>query len=165
MKIKQALIVTAGLAMIGTVAFFLDKASERKSEVAGEEAHEAMERREKEDAARFNVERMKYEYEMLKDPVTGKIPQGIFEKEVAFALKMPVKNVDVPTGANRRVVVQNTYLPAGPNNIGGRTRAVAYDAAKLPSTAWKEVPPLLERRITPKAAANKSPLVGLTAML
>lgn len=127
MKIKQALIVTAGLAMIGTVAFFLDKASERKSEVAGEEAHEAMERREKEDAARFNVERMKYEYEMLKDPVTGKIPQGIFEKEVAFALKMPVKNVDVPTGANRRVVVQNTYLPAGPNNIGGRTRAVAYD--------------------------------------
>ncbi|MGV3530177.1 MAG: T9SS type A sorting domain-containing protein [Flavisolibacter sp.] len=127
MKIKQALMLTAGLAMIGTVAFFLEKTSERKFEVAGEEEHEAKERREKEDAARFNVERMKYEYEMLKDPVTGKIPKGIFEKEVAFALSMPVKNADVPAGANRRVVVQNTYLPVGPNNIGGRTRAVAYD--------------------------------------
>ena len=68
--------------------------------------------------------RLKYELDMLKDPRTGQIPEGIFTKERAFAKTLPVRGAG---GANSRTFVSNTYLPAGPNNIGGRTRAVAYD--------------------------------------
>jgi hypothetical protein len=84
----------------------------------------------KEERARFHSARMKYEFDMLKDPKTGKIPKGIFEKEIAFALSLPVKtndNIASSTAGSRSSLVLNNYIPAGPNNIGGRTRAVQYD--------------------------------------
>lgn len=74
----------------------------------------------------YVIERLKYEFDMIKDPRTGKIPDGIFEKEMAFARTLPVRGSG-GTSSNSRTQLLNTYLPAGPNNIGGRTRAVAYD--------------------------------------
>ena len=72
----------------------------------------------------FSRERVKYEFDMVKNPVTGKIPEGIFEKELVFAKALPARGADNPL---IRGGALNTYLPAGPNNIGGRTRALAYD--------------------------------------
>ena len=62
--------------------------------------------------------RWEYEFEMLKNPYTGKIPDRIREKEIAFAKKMPVRSEGD---------LMNTYTVLGPTNLGGRTRAFAFD--------------------------------------
>lgn len=88
--------------------------------------HEEEEQEEK--SADYIEARLKYEYDMLKDPVTGKVPEGIFEKEKAFARTLPVRLYDTYTSNGlMRLTAANNYVPAGPNNIGGRTRAVEYD--------------------------------------
>ena len=69
--------------------------------------------------------RWQYEYDLLKDPRTGKIPYDIRNKELALARSIPVKRV---TGSGILGVENlNNYIAAGPTNIGGRTRALAYD--------------------------------------
>ncbi|HVE61082.1 MAG TPA: hypothetical protein VNA26_04640, partial [Chitinophagaceae bacterium] len=82
-----------------------------------------------EEKARYHEERLKYEFDMVKNPVTGKIPEGIYEQEMALANRLPVKEDTISSSTNSTLntTVNNTYLPAGPNNIGGRTRAIAYD--------------------------------------
>ncbi len=78
----------------------------------------------KEQQALFHKERIRYEFDMVKDPKTGIIPAGIRKAEFEQALTIPVRQEG---GITNRTTVHNTYLPAGPNNIGGRTRTVAYD--------------------------------------
>ncbi len=78
----------------------------------------------KEQQALFHKERIRYEFDMVKDPKTGIIPAGIRKAEFEQALTIPVRQEG---GITNRTTVLNTYLPAGPNNIGGRTRTVAYD--------------------------------------
>jgi hypothetical protein len=80
-----------------------------------------------EDENKMQVERMLYEFDLVKDP-SGKIPEGIREQEMALARSMPVKETEIfSTNSSSRTSNLNTYLPAGPNNTGGRTRAIAYD--------------------------------------
>lgn len=79
---------------------------------------------EAEQKARFNWQRVKYDFDMMKDPFTGQIPKGIFEAEMIQARSLPVKE---NAQGNARTTNLNTYVPAGPNNIGSRTRALAYD--------------------------------------
>lgn len=66
-------------------------------------------------------DRYAYEFNMVKNPQTGTIPEGIYEAE-----KLQVKNLFDQNLANTPVVL-NSYSYAGPNNLGGRTRAIAYD--------------------------------------
>jgi hypothetical protein len=68
--------------------------------------------------------RAKYDFDMLRDPATGKIPAGIWEQEIAFAHTIPAKEESNFTSRGEDL---NNYHPAGPNNIGGRTRGLAYD--------------------------------------
>jgi len=73
----------------------------------------------------YSIERWKYEFNMLKDPFTGKIPYNIRQLELAAARNYPEKNY-----TNSGILSAdnlNSYQPAGPTNIGGRTRALAYD--------------------------------------
>ncbi|HLF47176.1 MAG TPA: T9SS type A sorting domain-containing protein [Chitinophagaceae bacterium] len=77
-----------------------------------------------EKSAAYHYLRWKYEADMIRDPVTGAVPFGLREQEIEFSKTMPVRFASSP---NNRTSVVNTYLPAGPNNIGGRTRALAYD--------------------------------------
>ncbi len=77
-----------------------------------------------EDEARFTEMRTQYEFDMLKDP-SGKIPYGIYQQELALAKSIPEKGSDLSSTARPNAL--NTYFPAGPNNQGGRSRAVAYD--------------------------------------
>jgi hypothetical protein len=46
------------------------------------------------------------------------------DQEIEFARTIPQRNT--PSGL-ARLTNQNNYIPAGPNNNGGRTRAIAYD--------------------------------------
>lgn len=72
--------------------------------------------------ALYAEERAKFEFDMLKNPQTGKIPEGIHERElkqVSFApqLSQQLKGAGI------------TVTPRGPNNFGGRTRAIAFDVS------------------------------------
>ncbi len=73
----------------------------------------------------FVKNRLQYEFDILKAPSTGEIPKSIFQKELAFAKSLPVKDArgsGLFTPQNL-----NAYNLAGPDNIGGRTRAFAID--------------------------------------
>jgi len=61
--------------------------------------------------------RAQWELERLKDPVTGKIPSHIRQKELAYARTMPQEK------ASRSI----DFVSRGPYNFGGRTRALAID--------------------------------------
>lgn len=74
--------------------------------------------------AAYHYLRWKYEADMIKDPVTGEVPFGMREKEIEFAKTIPIRHT---FSSEYRTAIQNNFLPAGPNNIGGRTRALAYD--------------------------------------
>ena len=72
-------------------------------------------------------DRSSYEYSMLADPVTGLIPDNIKFKEQAFAEglrknQLPLQNVE-----NSQETEVLNWRSIGPNNTGGRTRAVAID--------------------------------------
>ena len=73
----------------------------------------------------FVDDRLEYEFEILKNPYTGQIPKNIFKQELEFAKSLPVKD-----GSNSGLFTPtnlNSYSLAGPDNIGGRTRAFAID--------------------------------------
>ncbi len=53
------------------------------------------------------------------------LPNNIDELQRDFARKLPVANEGFRTKGSQ--IQSQTWLNAGPNNIGGRTRAVAYD--------------------------------------
>ena len=63
--------------------------------------------------------RARWEFNRLKDPLTGTIPQDIRWKELAFASMLPKDN---------NLLKSVEWVKRGPFNVGGRTRAVAFDA-------------------------------------
>lgn len=68
--------------------------------------------------------RLQWETARLVDPATGKIPEGIRYKELAFAATLPS---DAMVGFNKSTQSALTYNARGPYNHGGRTRALAID--------------------------------------
>ena len=80
--------------------------------------------------------RLEYEYDLLKDPSTGKIPANIGQLELAQAMTIPTtkeyQQSIIQAGIVRGTLgvntpTNNTYVPAGPTNLGGRTRILAFD--------------------------------------
>jgi hypothetical protein len=123
MNRKHLTVLVSVLVLTATVLVFKFRENQTKNSFSGStENDESPERR-----ALLHRERLKYEFDMVKDPATGKIPEGIYQLEMAQARSIPEKTIDILSGAASRVNVLNTYFPAGPNNIGGRTRALAYD--------------------------------------
>jgi hypothetical protein len=114
-----ALAVLSGLAVV-----LVPRKSTSPAPVAQHESRE-------EEKARYHEARVRYEFDMIKDPATGKIPAGIFQQELAFARAMPVRS---GSSTDQRTSALNNYFPAGPNNVGGRTRAAAYDVRYNGST-------------------------------
>ena len=72
-------------------------------------SYERERKKKKQRKAAFSEQRVRYEFEMLKDPATGKIPAGIFEKEKAFAKTLPVKGsiLDPAARVGEAVVVDD----------------------------------------------------------
>lgn len=72
--------------------------------------------------------RARYEWLRLHDPTTGLIPLGIRERELTFATTLPSTESRSHTILNKSTQSQvSTWNERGPENIGGRTRALAYD--------------------------------------
>ncbi|MFZ4592595.1 MAG: hypothetical protein ACOYN6_16460, partial [Ignavibacteria bacterium] len=62
--------------------------------------------------------RLEQEFKMLRDINTNKIPDNIYNLEQVFASKLPkATDRDNPNSL--------TWTERGPNNVGGRTRALA----------------------------------------
>ncbi|WP_053337251.1 IPT/TIG domain-containing protein [Microscilla marina] len=77
--------------------------------------------------------RLKYETNMLKDPRTGKIPEGIHRKELEYVYS-PKAKLQQQYNKGNKYAKSTTALPGtakwqkrGPYNVGGRTRALAID--------------------------------------
>ncbi|MBC3541088.1 T9SS type A sorting domain-containing protein [Rufibacter sp. H-1] len=71
--------------------------------------------------------RQEYEIQRLKDPATGKIPEGIRELELAYSDKILTAE-QILRGTNPYgKLVTYTWDRRGPYNVGGRTRALAID--------------------------------------
>ena len=61
---------------------------------------------------------------MLRDPITKTVPRNIREKELNFARKLADKINKLNKTSS---ITSLTWEEAGPNNVGGRTRALAID--------------------------------------
>ncbi len=74
----------------------------------------------------FELKKGRYEYffRILRDPATNKIPADIRSKELKYAKKLPVKNT-----LNKIDGATFSWNEAGPNDVGGRTRALAIDVS------------------------------------
>lgn len=110
---------------IGCIVAGLIFRKDAKTAKVAIKAYSNAERESEEDKAAFTKARAQYEYNLLKDVSSGKIPYGIHEKELAVARTLPVKQRSF--SGILGIDNLNTYLPAGPTNIGGRTRALMYD--------------------------------------
>lgn len=80
--------------------------------------------------------RFLYEFNKLKDPKTGLIPEGIRTKELHYietsfreTLPLPSKanGVGLPGAVNLEQMTASAFYNRGPFNVGGRTRALAFD--------------------------------------
>ncbi len=69
-------------------------------------------------------ERYVYFFNLLRDPKTNRIPENIRAKELEYAKKLPVKN-----RLNKISGADFNWNEAGPNDVGGRTRAFDIDIA------------------------------------
>jgi hypothetical protein len=67
-------------------------------------------------------ERLQYEFDILKNPLTGTIPYNIRRQELEATRNIPSRN-DPAT----RTTNLNTYIACGPTAEGGRTRALVPD--------------------------------------
>jgi len=71
------------------------------------------------------IERMEYELRRLRDPQTGRIPEKMRARELAFAQKIPNRGLVLKKGETP--LFAETWSRRGPINVGGRTRALAID--------------------------------------
>ena len=75
-----------------------------------------------EQKAEDTKERLLYEFNMQKNPLTGEIPGIEKEKELQVALLQKESRKGLKTNVN-------TYISRGPSNLGGRTRSVIVDVS------------------------------------
>lgn len=69
--------------------------------------------------------RADYFFRMLRDPRTNSIPARIRERELAYARTLPtIESLSAKAGSAEASIA---WQEAGPNNVGGRTRALAVD--------------------------------------
>lgn len=129
----RGLLLLAGLVVAAILIFFSVMFWAGGNEQKGQSA--SMENFEIEDnpASESPEARWLYEFNMLKDPATGKIPHDIRRKEIDYTLKVLLKaNADAPGLAglqseSEEGTENSSFVSYGPYNLGGRTRALALD--------------------------------------
>ncbi len=91
-----------------------------------------IERKEKKTAAErqlFSEERLKHEYEIQKNPMTGLIPPEEKRLELNNSMLARQKQYSIqPNRTNKfSILTSSAYTSRGPSNFGGRTRALVVD--------------------------------------
>ena len=77
-------------------------------------------------SAQTKVARWDYFHRLLRDPVTGEIPPDIRQKELEYARTLPHTSYALRKESAGAGFI---WQEAGPNDVGGRTRALAVDVA------------------------------------
>lgn len=116
--------IIVSIAIVFLISFLIHFFTSKSAQQNFAEGNAVEEKENEEKQAAYHYLRWKYEADMIRDPATGEVPVGMREREIEFAQTIPVRGSSLSTA---RTNIQNTYLPAGPNNIGGRTRGLAYD--------------------------------------
>ena len=107
------------ISLVAVVSYLvLEKSKENQTD-----PRDLFEENEEKEAA-YQYLRWKYEADLIKDPTTGEARFGLRDQEIDFASTIPQRSASSSTS---RLTIQNNYIPAGPNNNGGRTRGLAYD--------------------------------------
>lgn len=70
--------------------------------------------------------RLEHEFKMLKSPLTGKVPRGIHQKAVQIGQKTAA--FQLQKYPNQKNIPTINIKTKGPDNYGGRTRAMAFDS-------------------------------------
>ena len=70
--------------------------------------------------------RIEYELQQVVDPKTKRIPEGIRQKELRFSTRHLSRNALL--NSRGEGTEESTWQFSGPAKVGGRTRAIAYDA-------------------------------------
>lgn len=120
---KSKVIALLVVVIIAVVSVLVYENRQSFFSIRGNEMTEENEENEEKEAI-YTYLRWKYDADLIKDPTTGEALFGLREQEVELAKTIPERN---SSSFLARTLTQNTYLPAGPNNNGGRTRAIAYD--------------------------------------
>ena len=118
MRIKVIASISCILLVASGILLFLNRSTgdQRLNNESSDENEE--------NEAAYQYLRWKYEADMIKDPTTGEALFGLRDQEIELARTIPERHT---SSAIARLQTQNNYIPAGPNNNGGRTRAIAYD--------------------------------------
>lgn len=115
---KKQILITVLVLLVGSFLVYLYQTSDRTGTDAAASKYAAGTEEEPH-------ERSEYEARMLRNPITGTIPDGIKEKELTFAKNLPNRgDYKLAKGLAKR---QFDWNPLGPVNISGRTRGLAYD--------------------------------------
>lgn len=101
------------------VLFFTTKDQEPQQATIQPIKTEKKSKKSMDERALFTIERVQYDYDLQKNPVTGLIPQDERRQELQVALGL------VENPGSR--ISSNIYVPRGPSNLGGRTRSVVID--------------------------------------
>lgn len=123
-KLRNSLL----LAIFALGGFYLFNFSEQKIETSELQADITVKTKKKTEEERrlYTEERLRHEFNLQKNPITGEIPEDEKEKEYQNAL-LAKENASL----NR--VTTSTYTSRGPTNFGGRTRALAVDISDVSS--------------------------------
>ena len=113
------------LVSFGIVHFNQQKSSPVKS-IGKITLGEKKKKKTPEEQAMFAEERLKHEFNLQANPITGKIPQ--VEKNKEFQLASRERTEAISRLQARRAPGQD-YILRGPSNLGGRTRSIIIDRA------------------------------------
>lgn len=118
---KKKLLLITGVVLLGVISFIVPKEKEVDNSVLiGTENLVKTDKKTVEERMLFVEERLKHEFDMQKNPLTGQIPREEKEQEFENAMfaKQSAYGVRTTTGA---------FTSRGPSNFGGRTRGFAVD--------------------------------------
>lgn len=131
-KKYQSLLILSGLAAIAFIygAGFWDLGVGQPKPIANVQGFEIDDN----PASESPEGRWQYELDMLKDPATGKIPEGIRKREMDYTLNVLLKTSAAQTpgfnglqSESAEGTENSSFVSYGPYNLGGRTRALALD--------------------------------------
>ncbi|MEZ4796800.1 MAG: T9SS type A sorting domain-containing protein [Flavobacteriaceae bacterium] len=125
---KNKLRNTSLLVIFALAGFYFFNFSDEKVETSELQADITVKTKKKTEEERrlYTEERLRHEFNLQKNPITGEIPEDEKEKEYQNALL-------AKEAASNNRVTSSTYTSRGPTNFGGRTRAMAVDISDATS--------------------------------